>query len=376
MRFLIAPDKFKGSLTAAEVAQAIAAGVRRVLAEAVCDLAPIADGGEGTVELLHAALGGSWIEVPVRGPRGNEVGARYSLLADGTALMEMSQASGFQLVPPGERDVWRSSTFGTGEMLREAARRGATRILIGIGGSATNDAGLGMAAALGFCFEDAAGEPVEPWPLNFEKMARVRRGAALALPPIEVLSDVTNPLLGPRGSTRVYGPQKGLRAEEVESLERGMAHFAAVVVESLGSDFRAVPGSGAAGGLGFGLLSFGAAKLRPGFAAIAELTGLDARIAAADVVITGEGGMDAQTRAGKAPWSLAQRARAAGKVVIGIPGSVADAELFAPAFDRLFPLVNGETSLARALAEPALWLSERAAEAARVCASDGRFRNR
>ena len=337
MRILIAPDKLKGSLTALEAAEAIARGVLRSIPGASIDIAPIADGGEGTAEAIRAACGGEWARVPVLGPLGREIPARYAWLPGGVAAIDMSEASGLWRLASGTLEPLLASTFGTGQLIADALRRGARKILVGLGGSATNDGGIGMAAALGYRFLNASGEPIEPVPAALPALRHI-------VPPAEGFSrevvvvglcDVCNPLLGERGATCVFGPQKGADVAAVETLERALEQLADVVLADLGQDFRGTPGAGAAGGLGFGLLSFCRAELKPGFETVAEMFDLEARIAAADWTITGEGRLDLQTLEGKGPAGIAAIARRRGKPVAALAGIVVDDPRIVQAFDRI-----------------------------------------
>jgi len=282
VRILIASDKFKGSLNSREVADNIAVGLREVLPEAVIETMAVADGGEGTASAISQALGGEKISCPAHDALGHEIEAEYFWLADrATAVMEMSAAAGLWRIRPGQRDLVRSDTFGVGELINDAVRRGSQEILIGLGGSATNDGGFGMARALGFQFlvnEHEAESAVELVNLHRIK-APTRRLTAR----ITAAVDVRNPLLGSRGATRTFGPQKGGTTEQLELLENGLNRLADVVAHDLGSDFRDTPGAGAAGGLGFGLMSFCGATIKPGFDVVAELIGLRDAMAKADI---------------------------------------------------------------------------------------------
>lgn len=371
MRVLIAVDKFKGSLTAGEVAAAVAAGLRRWGFAGEIDLCPIADGGEGTTEALVGALGGRWIEAAAQDALGRPLTARYGLVSTdrGTlAVMEMSAVSGLALVADLPPDPRAASTFGTGLLLRDAAGQGAARILIGIGGSATNDGGMGMAQALGLRFLDERGAEVGELPARFEEVARLLPPEnALALPAVEVACDVDNPLLGPSGATRVYGRQKGVREDEMAFFEARLERLADLTGRDLGRDPRAVAGAGAAGGLGFGLMAFCGARLAGGFDLVAEAVGLRDKIRAADVVITGEGRMDSQTLCGKGPVGVARLARALGKRVIGIAGAVERGAGLEAEFDLLLAAKPEAMPLAEAMARGAA-LVEAAAVA--LCESE------
>ncbi len=337
MRILVAPDKFKDSLGAEAVGAAIAAGLRAVLPQVEIDLQPIADGGEGTAEVLRRALGGESVECAAHDALGREIRARFAWMAlTQTACLEMSAAAGLAQLAPDERDPLRASTFGVGEMLLAARARGAARILIGLGGSATNDGGSGLARALGFRFLDSAGRDIEAIG-EMGKLARIESPNDLALPAHTVIADVRNPLLGPHGATCTFGPQKGATPAQLERLERALTRLADVAA-TRGRDFRDVAGAGAAGGLGFGLLAFADAEMRPGFEVVAEVLGLREKIAAADYVVTGEGNLDRQTLDGKGPAGVARLARELGKPVFAIVGRFSREDEVSALFDGVFPL--------------------------------------
>ncbi len=369
MRILIAPDKFKGSLSAPAAAEAIARGFRAVWPDAECDFAPIADGGEGFAESLAVALGAKWVSAASQDALGRPIEARYAWLAEqNLAIIEMSEASGLHRIVAHERDPRRADTFGTGILIGDAIARGARRILVGLGGSATTDGGTGAARALEFRFFNERGREFAATPGTLLSLARIERPPELRLPEIFAASDVQNPLLGMRGAARVYGPQKGADAETVEFLDTALARLAEVCARSLGCDHREVAGAGAAGGLGFGLLTFCGAKIRPGFDMIAETLHLEARIAAADLVVTGEGRIDDQTLDGKGPAGIAALARHAGKCVIGFGGSVTAEAEQAGIFDALLPIADRPLALADAMAEASLHLERAAMRAARLLA--------
>jgi glycerate kinase len=305
MRILVAPDSFKGTLTAAEAAEAIAAGLfdgyrAARLPEPEVDSCPMADGGEGTAEVLLGALGGEWVPRRVSGPLpGMEVEAGFALLQGPrpVAVVELAQASGLTLLRPDQRNPLRTTTRGTGELIRAAAERGAAEIWLTLGGSATVDGGIGMARSLGWRFLDDAGEPVPEGGGGLGTIAGIEAPAgAEALPPVVVLCDVTNPLLGPSGAAAVFGPQKGAAPEEVEGLERGLANLASRVDAP---DLGTTPGAGAAGGAGFGAAAFLGGELRSGFEVVAEAVGLAERMRSASMVVTGEGRLDSQSLEGK-----------------------------------------------------------------------------
>jgi glycerate kinase len=321
MRILVAPDKFKGSLGASEVGSAIAAGLRQALPTAEIEVIAVADGGEGTTEAIWQARAGTWIDCPAHDALGREVMTRYVWLADARlAAMEMSAAAGLWRLTPSERDPVRATTFGVGEMLRDAARRGAMEIVIGIGGSATNDGGFGMARALGFCFFAADGRELSGAVSDLLELDRIELPAGEFKPQVLAACDVNNPLLGPNGATRIFSAQKGATPPQMEILESALTRLADVASVSFGRDLRDHPGAGAAGGLGFGLLMFCGATIRSGFEVVAEVIELREKIARADIVITGEGKLDRQTLSGKAPAGVARMARKADKRVFAIVG--------------------------------------------------------
>lgn len=335
MRVLIASDKYKGSLTASQVAAIISQELEKALPPGTeFDLCPIADGGEGTTEAMVTALGGEkrWVETV--DAQGRALRASYGWCA-GQAIMEMSAASGLALVSDLPLQPEMASTYGTGVMMREALDQGAQSIVIGIGGSATNDGGLGLAAALGYVFWDANGQKVEPCLREILRAVRIDASAALCprgkRPPVRVACDVDNPLLGEKGATRVYGPQKGVR--DFAWFEERLAHLADLASRDLGVDPRESPGAGAAGGLGWGLMVFAGGELTHGFDLVAAQIGLAERVAAADLVITGEGRLDGQTLHGKGPVGIAQMARRLGKKVAAFAGSVEDSAELRAHFD-------------------------------------------
>jgi len=338
MRVLIAPDKFKGSISAAEAAEAIAEGLGSGFESRNL---PIADGGEGTSEAICQALGGRWILCQAADPLGRPVEAGYALVeTDGvpTAVLEMSQASGLWRVSEAERNPQHSSTFGTGQMIQDAIRNGARKIILGIGGSATNDGGSGMAQALGYRFLDSQGNPVRELPSQLTKVARIEAPRLPNWPEFITACDVTNPLLGENGATRVYGPQKGVQPADFYEFEARLEHLADLVKLDLGVDAREIPGAGAAGGLGFGTLAFCQARLQQGFALVSELLDLEEAILGADLVITGEGSLDAQTLNGKGPDGVARLARQHNKPIIAFAGRTDGSSALDEAFDRVYTI--------------------------------------
>ena len=334
MKLVFAPDSFKGSLSALEITRILERVARRYFPAAETVSVPMADGGEGTVDALLRAMGGKEIRSTVTGPLFGTVDARWGVLGDGKiAVMEMAQASGLPLVPADRRDPRRTTTLGTGEMMARALGRGVRRILMGIGGSATNDGGLGMLTALGARFTDAAGQSVLP---VGGELIRVAGADFSGLMPelretkITVICDVNNPLLGENGASRVYGPQKGADAAAVEALEAGMAHYARVLSRVLGREVAAFPGAGAAGGLGAVLAGVLGAELKSGVDAVLDTVDFDGKVKDADLVITGEGRLDGQSvRYGKVPAGVARRCEKNGVPVAAVVGGIGeDAEGF------------------------------------------------
>jgi glycerate kinase len=369
MKFLIAPDKFKGSLSAPQVAENIALGIRDIIQNADIDIVPMADGGEGTAEAICNARG-KWVTCSAHGPLGDPIEASYVWLGE-SAVMEMSEAAGMRRLKNAVRDVLRANTFGVGEMLLDAVKRGAREIIIGLGGSATNDGGLGTARALGFRFLGEQGNEIEN-AADLVSLARIEIPVMAAVSPatlgsqpirlplqLEIIAavDVKNPLLGSNGATRTFGPQKGALPDDLEVLERSLTRLADVTVRDLGHDFRDEPGAGAAGGLGFGLMSFCDAKVQPGFEVVAEAVGLEQKIKRADVIITGEGKLDNQTLEGKTPAGVAELGRKFGKRVFAIVGR-------AEANSKARDLFDGVYELAGPVPEAKELLRERARELA------------
>lgn len=315
MRVLVAPDKFRGTLTARQAAEAVATGWRRTRPHDRLDLAPMADGGEGTMRALVDALGGEVVRVAVTGPRGDPVEAEYGIAegADGPlAIVEMASASGLALLSPPRMDPRLTTTRGTGELILAALDHAPARLIVGSGGSATNDGGAGMAQALGVRLLDEQGRELGAGGAALAGLARVdATGLDRRLRGVTCVAatDVDNPLTGPSGASVVYAPQKGASADDVVVLDRALAHLAAVVERDLGVDLRDEPGAGAAGGLGFGLMAFIGARVRPGVDVVADALGLPSRVAGADLAITGEGRLDGQSLRGKTPAGILRLGR-------------------------------------------------------------------
>jgi len=356
MRIVIAPNAFKGSLSAFDAAEAIAEGVRAAAPDADIALVPIADGGDGTVDALVAATRGEHGTLGVRGPLGDPVDADYGQIDGGsTAVIEMAKAAGLALVPSGKRDPRITTTYGVGELLQHAFDAGARHFIVGIGGSATNDGGAGMAQALGYHLLDEDGHELPPGGLALSRLARIHVGGVHANwkeAEVEVACDVTNPLTGPSGASAVYGPQKGATPGMVAELDAALQDFAEIIRRDLGVDVERLPGGGAAGGLGAGLVAFTGARLRPGAEMVMEAVRLDERLAGAQLVITGEGRLDSQTaRFGKGPAAVARHARQAGIPVLALGGSIADEAELRLLFDGLEATVVEPSTIDEAIAQ-------------------------
>lgn len=355
-RVLIAADKFKGSLTAVQVAERVMAGLRRVVPGVEVEALPVADGGDGTVDAAVAA-GFERREVRVAGPLGDELTAAFALRGD-TAVVEMAEASGLQRLPAGVFAPLTSSTYGSGELLRAALDAGARTIVFGVGGSATTDGGAGMLSALGARFVDTEGEPVAPGGAALSDVATADLSGLdprLSSVDFVLASDVDNPLTGPKGAPAVYGPQKGASPDDVEILDAALAHFAAVLEKSIGSraaEYAAAPGAGAAGGIGYGALVLGA-RFRPGIEVMLDVLGFAPALERATLVITGEGSLDEQTLHGKAPAGVAAAARAAGKEVVAVCGRLAlrPEALGRAGIRRAYPLTEVEPDIARCISD-------------------------
>jgi len=326
MRVLVAPDKFRGTLTAAQAARAVAAGWRRARPDDDVSEVPMADGGEGTLDAMVDGLGGDRRRVRVSGPLGDPVESGFGVVPGPsglTAIVEMARASGLELIAEARRDPKRTTTRGTGELIHAALGEKPAEVIVCIGGSATNDAGAGMAQVLGVRLLDAEDREIGPGGAGLLDLARIdasRLNPAVRRTRFVVASDVDNPLTGPQGASAVFGPQKGATPDDVGLLDRALAHFAAVVHRDLGIDVRHVPGAGAAGGLGAGLVAFLGAHLRPGVEVVMEAVGLPERLSRADLVITGEGKLDEQSLHGKAPAGVIRAAREAGVPVVVLCG--------------------------------------------------------
>ncbi|HZO88221.1 MAG TPA: glycerate kinase [Chthonomonadaceae bacterium] len=395
VRVLVCPNAFKGSLTAAQAARAIAEGLLRVgksaePASAQADprdrfigigrfeplCLPLADGGDGTLETLVEATGGAIQRTSVRGPLGAPVEAAWGRLggAQGdTAVIEMAEASGLRLLRPEDYDPLHASTYGTGELMRAALEAGCRTLIVGIGGSATNDGGAGMAQALGARLLDAEGNDLPPGGAALRQLARIDL-SGFRLPPeaqVIVACDVDNPLVGPEGASAIYGPQKGATPEMVQELDAALAHYAEVLRAQLGVKVADIPGAGAAGGLGAGLLAFCQATLRPGTEMVLDVLQFDARLRECRLAITGEGKLDAQTARGKVVAGVARRARAAGVPVVALAGSVgegAEERLRQEGLTVALSIVDGPLPLEEALQRAYVLMADAAERLARLLA--------
>jgi len=365
MKILITPDKFKGALNARDVAENIAKGLCDAAPDAKIDIVPMADGGEGTAEAICDGRGGSWVKCKAEDPIGRETDARYVWIKNGKlAVMEMSEAAGMRRLSEKERDPVRATTFGVGEMILDAARRGANEITIGLGGSASNDGGFGMARAMGFRFFSNERELIDGVS-ELRELTKIEAPAAANISPARTVSpasskmqpkwlsrqlkiiaavDVQNPLLGDNGSTRVFGRQKGASEDDLRILEEALTRLADVIAKEFGFDYRNKPGAGAAGGLGFGLMSFCGATIRPGFDVVAEAVRLESKMKDVDVVITGEGSLDRQTLQGKTAAGVARLARKLGKKVFAIVGRYDGDRQVRELFDDVYQLARPDMS--------------------------------
>ena len=388
MKILIAPDKFKGALNARDVAKNIAEGLREILPDAEIEIVPMADGGEGTAEAICEARSGSWLKCKAHDPIGREIEARYGWIEDGNlAVMEMSEAAGMRRLAENEQDPIRATTFGVGEIILNAKNRDAHEIIIGLGGSATNDGGWGLARALGYRFYSDARE-LKKDVSELRNLTRITfpekvvgalvpsaqpKDRRLTQPPLQrtlptiiAAVDVRNPLLGDSGATQVFGPQKGASRDELKVLEQALTRLVNVVAEDFGFDYRDKPGAGAAGGLGFGLMSFCGATIRPGFDVVAEAVGLESKMKYADVVITGEGSLDRQTLEGKTPAGVARLARKLGKKVFAIVGRYDGNPQVRELFDEVYQLARPDMSEKEQMKHAGKLLREKARDLAKA----------
>ncbi len=355
MKVVIAIDSFKGSLSTREAGEAAARGVKTAAPDASVYVYPLADGGEGTADALGSALGGRTVTLTVTGPMGAPVSANYVVLPDGTAAIDVAAAAGLPLVPQNERDPLRATTYGVGEMIAHAiCEEGIRRFLVGLGGSATNDGGVGMLTALGFSFLDETGAPIPQDAAGLSSLYDIRTDRALpALAECEfrVACDVDNPLCGARGASAVYGPQKGATQADVATLDRLLAGYAALTEKALGKNCADAPGAGAAGGLGFAFLSYLDGKLESGARLVIAQTGMEGELTDADLVFTGEGRLDGQSLMGKAPVAVAKAAKKYGSTVVALAGCITpDAkDCHTAGIDAFFPILSHPMPLSEAM---------------------------
>jgi glycerate kinase len=367
MKIVIAPDSFKGSLTAKQATDAIASGFRRVYPDAVYELIPMADGGEGSVQSLVDATGGRLVSTRVTGPMGAPTDAVFGILgAANTAVIEMAAASGLTLVPTGERDPMRATTYGTGELVLRALDEGVTRLIACIGGSATNDGGAGMAQSLGVRLTDASGGDIPPGGGGLAALHRIDvTGVDPRVAGIDtiVACDVSNPLTGPDGASAVYGPQKGATPDTVSTLDGNLDRLGEMISRDVGIDVADVPGAGAAGGLGAGMMAFLGAKLESGVQIILDAVDFDRRARGASLCITGEGEISRQTAFGKTPVGVASSPSLRDVPVVALCGAVSDDAdaVYAAGIDAVMPIVPGPVALETAIAGAAA-MTEAAAE--------------
>ncbi|MCE2413525.1 glycerate kinase [Candidatus Poribacteria bacterium] len=372
MKIVVAPDSFKGSVSALEAANAMEQGLRRVFPDAAIEKIPMADGGEGTVQSLVDATGGHLQTHRVLAPLENEVEAQFGILSDReTAVIEMASASGLTLVEPHERNPLRTTTYGTGQLIHAALEAGCRRLIIGIGGSATNDGGAGMAEALGIRLLDPNGKQIQRGGGNLRQLASIDVTGlhpAIAETETVVACDVNNPLTGPDGASHVYGPQKGATPEMIETLDGYLAHFDDILTQTLGKSFNDIPGSGAAGGLGAGLMAFLDAELRLGVDIMIDAVNLKERVKGATVVFTGEGQLDFQTAFGKTPVGVAKVAKAHGIPVIAIAGGIAEGAeaVYDAGIDAMLGIAQEPMSLENAVTDAQRLIADTAEQAARL----------
>lgn len=354
MKLVFAPDSYKGSLSAERICELLDITAKKVFGECETVSIPVSDGGEGASDVVIAARKGQFREVEVYGPMGKKVAAKYGIFDGDSAIIEMATASGLPLVPVAERNVRRASTYGTGELIRDALDLGIRKFNVAIGGSATNDGGIGCAAALGVRFLDAAGAELEAVPENLGKICRIDMDGlhpAVTESVFTVICDVTNPLLGETGATRIFGPQKGATAEDQEFLEAGMTNYARVLEETFGRDIAGTAGAGAAGGLGAGLMAFANAKLKRGIETILGILDFDHVIEGADLVVTGEGRMDYQSVFGKVPFGVGMAAKKQGIPCVAIVGGMGKdaSDIYAYGVDAIITTVNGAMPVEEAM---------------------------
>ncbi|MBZ4029106.1 glycerate kinase [Lactobacillus johnsonii] len=354
-KYVVAPDSFKESMTAKEVCDAMEKGIKKADSAAEVIKVPMADGGEGTVDSLVDATNGQRVIVEVTGPLGNKISAYYGILGNGTtAVIEMAKASGLEIVEKKKRNPMITTTFGTGELIRHALDHNVKEIIIGLGGSSTNDGGSGMAQALGAKLLDQNNNQISFGGGNLDKLDKIDISdldSRLQDVKIILASDVTNPLIGKDGASRVFGPQKGATPEMVEKLENNLQHYAKIIKRDLNKDVASVSGAGAAGGLGAGLMAFTTCKMRQGVDIAIEVTKLEEKVKSADYVFTGEGGTDFQTKFGKTPYGVAKLGKKYHKPVISLAGYLGEGidSLYSEGFTAIFGIIPGACDLSTAL---------------------------
>jgi len=371
-KIVIAPDSFKGSMSAMEVCDAVEKGIRAVLPTAAIVKVPMADGGEGTVETLVKATNGKIVKINVLDPLGNEVESKFGILGDGrTAVIEMALASGLTMVPLEKRNPLVTTTYGTGQLIKGALDYGCREFIIGIGGSATNDGGVGMAQALGVKFLDKNGQEIGFGGGSLRDLEHIDLGSIdprIKESNFKVACDVDNPLCGPKGASYVFGPQKGATPEMVKILDENLLHLAEIINRDVGVKVENEPGAGAAGGLGAGLMAFCNARLKRGVELVIEATGLEEKIKGADLVITGEGQMDFQTAHGKTPYGVAQVAKKYNIPVVALVGSIGSGVdiLYEKGIDAVFSITQGPMSLEECMKNGNLLLEKTAGNIMRL----------
>lgn len=371
MKIIIAPDSFKGSCSTIVAAQQIEQGFRRIFPDVEAVQIPIADGGEGTVEAMILGAGGTIHTCTVTGPMGQPVEAQFGILADGTGVVELAAASGLPLVPEDQRDPAHATTYGTGQLILEALKAGCKRIMIGLGGSATNDGGVGLAQALGVSFRDAQGYELEFGGAALAKLHTIdMQGITplLADAQLMIASDVDNPLCGPHGASHVFGPQKGADVNTVKQLDAALEHYAQVLKQQLNQDIASLPGAGAAGGTTASLVALFGAVIRPGIQVVLDMAHFDEHVRQADLVITGEGRIDGQSIHGKVPVGVAQRAKQFGVPVLAIVGDIGPGAeaCYEYGIDAILSTVNKAMPLQEAMEHSSELMLEAAERAARI----------
>ncbi len=371
MKILIAPDSFKETQTSAHAAEAMRAGVLKIFPDAQIDTIPVADGGEGTVESLVDGMGGQIIKQTVTGPLGEKTEAEYGILPGDVGVIEMASASGLGLVPQNRRNPLVTTTRGTGELILDAVKEGCKKIIIGIGGSATNDGGMGMARVLGYRFVDKSGSDIAEGGGTLSLLDKISTSevvSGLSEITFLVACDVKNPLFGPEGASVVYGPQKGASKKNVDLLDKNLYHLADVVKADMGLDIAETPGAGAAGGLGFGLMAFCGAELKSGIEIILDLVNFDDHLAGVDLVITGEGKIDGQSMYGKVPVGIAGRAKKHDIPVLAIVGGIGSGvdTVYDYGIDSIMSSVNNAMTLEEAMSRSKELLIDATVRAMRI----------